>query len=246
MKLLLGKLVLNDVKATYNNTAIAPTQQGMDFNHLNFSKMNVEVRSFKMENNTFAGTVNSAEIREARGLDIQKFNTDFVYAEKEAYLKDLYLQTPKTLLRNEVILNYNSIDQLSSNLGAVKISANIKDSKIGFSDILNLVPTLRNTVPFNKYPNAILNVNANVKGSVNDLLIQDLKVSGLDQLRVLASGKVKNAMNPDQLYYDLRIGNFLLRLRPSLILFRKIQSHPIFHFLPTSALKEMPGELPKY
>ncbi|WP_160136102.1 translocation/assembly module TamB [Chryseobacterium sp. c4a] len=208
MNLLLGKLVLNDVKATYNNTAIAPTQQGIDFNHLNFSKMNVEVRSFKMENNTFAGTVNSAEIQEARGLNIQKFNTDFVYAEKEAYLKDLYLQTPKTVLRDEVILNYNSIDQLTSNLGAVKISANIKDSKIGFSDILNLVPTLKNTIPFNKYPNATLNINANVKGSVNDLLIQDLKVTGLDQLRVAASGRIKNAMNPDQLYYDLRIEEF--------------------------------------
>ncbi len=208
MQLLLGKLVLNDVKVAYNNTAIAPTKQGMDFNHMNFSKMNVEVRSFKMENNTFAGTVNSAEIQEARGLDIQKFNTDFVYAEKEAYLKDLYLQTPKTLIRDEVILNYESIDQLTSNLGAVKISANIKDSKIGFADILNLVPTLKSTVPFNKYPNAILNVNANVKGSINDLLINNLKVSGLDQLRVAASGRIKNAMNLDNLYYDLRIAEF--------------------------------------
>lgn len=205
LSLLLDKLVLNDVKVVYNNPAIAPTKQGMDFNHLNFSKMNVEVRDFKMQNNTFAGSVNSAEIQEARGLDIQKFNTDFVYNDKEAYLKDLYLQTPKTVLRDEVILNYNSVEQLSSNLGAVQISANIEDSKIGFSDILNLVPTLRNTVPFNKYPNAILNVNANVKGNVNDLLINNLKVSGLDQLRVAASGRIKNAMNPDNLYYDLRI-----------------------------------------
>jgi len=205
MQLLLGKLVLNDVKVAYNNTAIAPTKQGMDFNHMNFSKMNVEVRRFKMQDNTFEGTVNSAEIQEARGLNIQKLNTDFVYGEKEAYLKDLYLQTPKTLLRDEVILNYNSIGQLTSNPGAVKVSANIKDSRIGFADILNLVPTLRTTIPFNKYPNAILNVNANVKGMVNDLLINDLKVSGLDQLRVAASGRVKNAMNPDNLYYDLRI-----------------------------------------
>ncbi|MFY7846848.1 translocation/assembly module TamB domain-containing protein [Chryseobacterium gambrini] len=205
LSLLLGKFVLNDVKVAYNNTAIAPTKQGMDFNHLNFSKLNLEVRSFKMQDNTFAGNVNSAEIKEARGLDIQKFNTDFVYNDKQAYLKDLYLQTPKTILRDEVVLNYNSIEQLSSNLGAVQISANIKDSKIGFSDILNIVPTLRNTTPFNKYPNAVLNVNANVKGSVNDLLINNLKVSGLDQLRVAASGRVKNAMNPDQLYYDLKI-----------------------------------------
>ncbi|MDQ1805626.1 translocation/assembly module TamB domain-containing protein [Chryseobacterium sp. PTM-20240506] len=206
MKILLGKMVLNDVKVAYNNTAITPTKQGMDFNHLNFSKMNVEVRSFKMENNTFAGTVSSAEIKESRGLDIQKFNTDFVYGERQAYLKDLYLQTSKTILRDEVVLEYNSIEQLSSNLGAVKISANIKDSKVGFADILNLVPTLRTTVPFNKYPNAILAVNANVKGNVNDLLIQNFKLSGLDQLRVSASGRIKNAMNPDQLYYDLKIG----------------------------------------
>lgn len=205
LSLLLGKFVLNDVKVAYNNTAIAPTKQGMDFNHLNFSKLNLEVRSFKMQDNTFAGNVNSAEIQEARGLDIQKFNTDFVYNDKQAYLKDLYLQTPKTILRDEFVLNYNSIEQLSSNLGAVQISANIKDSKIGFSDILNIVPTLRNTTPFNKYPNAVLNVNANVKGSVNDLLINNLKISGIDQLRVAASGRVKNAMNPDQLYYDLKI-----------------------------------------
>lgn len=205
LRLLLGKLVVNDVKVAYNNTAIAPTRQGMDFNHLNFSKLNVEVRKFKMQNNTFAGSVNSAEIQEARGLDIREFNTDFVYNEKEAYLKDLYLETSRTILRDEVVLNYNSIEQLSSNLGAVKISANIKDSKVGFADILNLAPNLRNTAPFNRYPNAVLNVNANVKGNVNDLLINNLKVSGIDQLRVAASGRIKNATNPDNLYYDLRI-----------------------------------------
>jgi len=129
-----------------------------------------------------------------------------VYGKKEAYLKNLYLQTPKTVLRDEVILNYNSVEQLSANPGAVKIAADIRNSKIGFADILNLVPTLKNTAPFNKYPNAVLNVNAQVEGLVNDLLIKDLKVSGLDQLRIAASGRIKNAMNPDQLYYDLRIG----------------------------------------
>ncbi|WP_312340972.1 translocation/assembly module TamB domain-containing protein [Chryseobacterium binzhouense] len=205
MNLVLGKLLLNDVKAAYNNTAIASTKSGMDFNHLNFSKLNLDVRNFKMENGTFAGSVKSAEIQEARGLNVQKFNTDFVYAEKEAYLKNLYLQTPKTVLRDEVVLNYNSIEQLSSNVGTVKISADIRDSKIGFSDILNIVPTLRNTAPFNKYPNATLNVNAIVRGNVNDLSIQNLKVSGLDKLRVLASGKIKNVTNPDQLYYDLNV-----------------------------------------
>ncbi|WP_407532060.1 translocation/assembly module TamB domain-containing protein [Elizabethkingia meningoseptica] len=205
MKVLLGKLDLNDVKVVYNNTAAAPVKQGMDFNHLNFSKMNLTLKDFKMENNGFAGSAKSAEILESRGLNIQKFNTDFVYGEKEAYLKNLYLQTPKTILRDEVILNYNSTEQLTANPGAVKVSANIRNSKVAFSDILNLVPTLRNTVPFNKYPNAVLDVNAVAQGSVNDLLIREFKLSGLDQLKVAASGRIRNAMNPDQLYYDLNV-----------------------------------------
>ena len=80
MKVLLGKLIFEDVKVVYNNTAVAPTRSGMDFNHLNFGKLNVDVRDFKMENNGFAGSVKSAEIQESRGLDIQTFDTDFVYA----------------------------------------------------------------------------------------------------------------------------------------------------------------------
>nr|WP_305050574.1 hypothetical protein [Elizabethkingia bruuniana] len=206
MKVLLGNLNFNDVKVVYNNTAVAPSKQGMDYNHLNFSRMNVDVRNFKMENNEFAGTVKSAEIKESKGLDIQRLTTNFTYGSKEAYLKNLYLQTPKTVLRDEVVIGYDSVEQLTANPGAIKVSASIRDSKVGFADILNLVPTLRNTVPFNKYPNAVLLVNANAKGSVNDLVIQNFKLSGIDQLKVAASGRIKNAMNPDQLYYDLKIG----------------------------------------
>ncbi|WP_313717410.1 hypothetical protein, partial [Kaistella carnis] len=66
LALLLKKFVLDDVKVVYDNTAISPTRSGMDFNHLNFSQMNLEVRNFKMKDGTFAGTVNSAEIKEGR------------------------------------------------------------------------------------------------------------------------------------------------------------------------------------
>ncbi len=201
----LGKLQIEDSKVVYNNAAVAPTRSGIDFNHLNFTKMNMEVRNFKMENGTFAGTVNSAEIKESRGLDIQKFNTDFVYNDKQAYLKDLYLQTSRTLLRDEVVLDYNSMQQLTTNPGSVRISANIENSKVGLADVLMFAPDLRNTAPFNKYPNGILNINTSLRGTINDLDIRTLQLSGLDRLKVNASGNIKNAMNPENLYYDVNV-----------------------------------------
>lgn len=205
LALQLNRLTFDDVRVVYDNTAIPVTRRGMDFNHLNFSKLDMEVRNFQMKDGTFAGTVNSAVVKEGRGLDIQRFETDFVYGEKQAYLKDLYLQTSKTLLRDELVLNYNSTEQLSANPGAARISANLRNSKVGFSDILMLVPSLQNTVPFNKYPNSVVNVNTRLRGSLNDLQIQYLELSGIDRLKVNASGNVKNAMNPDNLLYDLNI-----------------------------------------
>jgi len=71
LALQLGKLQFDDVKLAYDNTAVARTRSGIDFNHLNFSKLNLELRNFKMLDVTFAGTVNSAEIKESRGLHIQ-------------------------------------------------------------------------------------------------------------------------------------------------------------------------------
>jgi hypothetical protein len=205
MKLILDRLNLEDIQLVYNNTAVARTQSGMDFNHLDFSTLNLEVENFKMENNEFEGKVNSANIKEKSGLSIEEFRTQFVYASQMAYLEDLYLKTPKTVLRDNLTLHYTSIDQLNNDLGNVELKADIQNSQIGFSDILTLVPTLKNTTPFDKYPNAILAVNAQFQGKVNDLLIQNLQVSGLDQLKLDANGRIQNAMNPEQLYFDLNI-----------------------------------------
>lgn len=85
MKIILGKLILDDVKVAYNNTAVAPTRSGMDFNHLNFAKLNLEVRNFKMENNGFAGSVKSAEILEARRSEYSKIQYRFCVRSRASF-----------------------------------------------------------------------------------------------------------------------------------------------------------------
>src|SRR5690606_5133352 len=132
----------------------------------------------------------------------------FNYAETETELTDLYLKTPNTELQRSLKLNYNSIDDLSNSIGNVAISANFPDTEIGFKDLLWLLPDLKNTVPFNKYPNVVLNLSANVRGKVNDLLVQEFKLSGLENLNVNAAGTIKNALDTDNLWLNLKIADF--------------------------------------
>lgn len=206
-RLALGNLTLDDVRVTYNNTATGIKRSGMDFNHMSFSKLNTQVEDFLMENGTFAGTVKMAEIQEQRGLYIQKLQTKFAYREKEAYLKDLLLQTPHTILRDQVLLTYNAMEQLAANPGAVQVFANLDHAKIGFADILLFAPQLRGTTPFNTYPNGVLNLNTRVRGTMNNLNISYLQASGLGDLRASLKGRILNASVPEKLFYDLEIQN---------------------------------------
>lgn len=201
----LGRLQLDDVKAKYHNTAVKPTQHGMDFNHLNFANIHTDIQYFKMENGAFSGRIQSAQIQEARGLNLQKLHTDFAYTDKEISLKKLHLQTPQTLLREEISLHFNSPEQLQHNLGNTHITALVPNAKIGFQDILLFAPDLRNTAPFNQFPKAILQLNTRIKGKINNLNIHNLQANGLGDATLALSGTIKNATNPKTLAYDLNI-----------------------------------------
>lgn len=208
MHVILKSLVLDEVAATYNNTAVQPTKQGLDFNHLNFSKINFELQDFEMKKDHFSGVVKKTEVLEKSGLQIDAFSTSFLYSAQEAHLKDLVLKTPKSSINDYIVLNYSSLDQLKNDIGNVAVDAQLGNSKVAFSDVLLLAPQLRNNPPFKGYAQAVLNVDSKAKGTVNDLHIEKLSLSGLDNTVVKANGHLKNMMQPDQLWFDLSVQEF--------------------------------------
>lgn len=208
LDVLLNKINLQNVAVIYNSNAVKKTNQGVDFNHLNFSKIDLKLKDLVFNSKNITGEITEAFLSEKSGLQVNKFQTKFAYAEREAYLKNLYLQTPRTLIQDQLVLNFDSQDQLTKDLGKVTIFANLPKTKVAFSDILLLVPSLKNAPPFNKYPQAVLAIDSKLNGKINDLNISKLQVSGIGNTIINANGKIKNAMNPDKLFFDLKINQF--------------------------------------
>lgn len=233
MSVLVNQFQLQNVALVYNNIAIPNSNEGMDFNHLDFSKINLELEDFEMKNNAFVGNIISTEIEEKSGLHIQEFQSEFAYTSNQAFLKNLYLKTPQTLLQDEILLTYDDFQQLSEDLGNVNIQANIQNSSISFSDILILQPNLKEIDAFRNYPNGILKVHTRLNGKINDLMFHHLEISGLDRLTLNASGNIKNAMNPENITFDVEVNEF------------STESHTLYKLLPPNSI---PSEvsLPNY
>lgn len=185
-----------------------PARQGMDYRHMDLKNINLDADDLKYAANNSSGKINSFSVSDKSGLKIQALTTSFSYAGKGASLKNLYLKTPQTQLRRELAISYPSLNSLKGNPGAMGVSANINNSKVGFKDVLLLVPSLKNTNPFKSNPNGVLYINSRIEGKLRNLFIPKLEISGIGSTRVSASGRIIGLPEAEKAFFDLKIKSF--------------------------------------
>ncbi|MBS7252428.1 translocation/assembly module TamB domain-containing protein [Flavobacterium branchiicola] len=204
-KVKLNETNLENIAFKFDDMQSKPVSKGMDYSHLDLDKFNFKAEKLYYANDTISGNIKTLTVNEKSGLQIQSLKTDFFYGPKNTYLNNLYLKTPQTLLQNKIKAEYKSLEALQKDIANLSIDANVKDSKIGFKDILLFVPDLQKTNPFKSNPKAVLAINARVKGKVKDLDISQFEMSGIGSTKVSLSGKIKGLPDAQKAYYDLNI-----------------------------------------
>jgi len=197
------KLVNNDLRYDDFNSPAQP--KGLDYAHLDVKDLNIDLQQFLFSDDNIAGALKSGSFKEKSGFGIQQFRTNFAYGSQQTYLRNLYLKTSNTLLRDELVLKYKNLDQLSKDIANVKIRLRLTDSQVAFSDILLLVPDLAKTPPFDKEPNGMLKGSGLVTGSVNDMLISKANFKTLDGTVLSLDGRIKGLPDADKMTVDLTI-----------------------------------------
>ena len=202
----------------------AKSAKGIDYAHLDLKEFNLQAKDIEYSSEEISGKIASLTVKEKSGLNIQKLNTEFFYGPKKAYLKDLYLQTPKTLLKDRIEVSYRDIATIGDELGQMALEASLDNSKIAFSDILIFAPQLSNTNPFASNPNAVLLLNTKLKGKINDLSFPYFQISGIGSTRVAASGRITGLPDMKKAYFDINIQDL------------KSTSKDIYAFLPKGTI----------
>tara|TARA_R110000850_G_scaffold115256_5_gene230659 strand:+ start:29849 stop:34816 length:4968 start_codon:yes stop_codon:yes gene_type:complete len=199
---------ITDLNFEFDNNNELKTQKGIDFNHLKLNDLNFKGKSFSVDNDAYSGTINSFTFNEKSGFQLDELATEFDYNSKGASLKNLSLKTPQTTLQNNILVTYPSIESLTNNLENLTLDADLKDSKLGFKDVLLLVPELNSNDIFRNNPNAIVSFNANIKGKLDNLIIDRFNASGIGKTKVDINGTIKGLPNIDTSFFDLTILNF--------------------------------------
>lgn len=202
-----NSISLNNLNFAFDNNNATETNQGMDFNHLDINDLYFSGNSIAVNADAYSGVIQALAFKEKSGFTLNALKTEFNYNSKGAFLKNFYLETPQTILQNNITATYPSIESLSTNPEKLSINASLKDSKLGFRDVLLWVPQLNSNDIFKNNQNAIVNFNALINGRLNDLNIETFNANGLGNTAVDLSGTIKGLPNFDNAIFNLSIKN---------------------------------------
>lgn len=189
-KVSLKKTEISKVNFRFDDENSAPVAKGIDYKHLDLTDVRLSAKNIGYQTDSIFGQVNSFSLKDKSGVTVNDFRADFLYSAKQAFLKDFYLETPKTVVRDQIEAKYQSVASITENLGDLYVDANLEESRIAFSDILLFAPDLSQSEPFQGNENAVLNINGRINGKISDLYIPNLEVSGIGNTSIAASARI--------------------------------------------------------
>jgi hypothetical protein len=207
-KFKLANTDINDVAFKFDDQNSPPVSKGIDYKHLDITDLKLEANDLSYGPDAIKGSIKTLTVKDKSGLVVNELHTDFFYGPKGAELKDLYLETPQTLIKDQIIVSYPSLNAVTKDIANLNVDADIKDSHIGFKDVLLFVPTLADTAPFKGNPNGVLNINSRVEGKVSDIRIANLEVSGIGATEIAASGRIIGLPDVKKAYFDMNVKAF--------------------------------------
>ena len=199
----MSKIDFNNDALSYDDNNKPKAASGVDFNHLHIQNFTFNGDSLTFTPTEYSGNIDQLAFNEQSGFNLRKFQTKFLYNDKQAALQNLLLQTDNTTIRDKIVLSYPSTETLTKNPGEIYVDANLSNASIAVKDILAFMPAFKRNVK--GHEQAIIKLNASAKGYVKDLSIPNFEMSGYGQTYAKLSGNIKGLPDTKKTYYDIKI-----------------------------------------
>ena len=198
-----NNLALHNEEISYNDNNFTPVKAGMDYSHLHIKGLQFSATDLDLNPSAYKGSIRQLTFKEQSGFSVQNLQTHFYYSDTAAHLQNLYLKTGKTLLKDNISVQYPSLKSIAEHIGNIYVNATLKNSTIDIRDVLTFAPQLSKMLQGNE--NKVLHINTRILGLVKNISIPQLQVSGIGKTYINISGKIKGLPDAKNSFYNLNI-----------------------------------------
>ena len=194
----------------FNEPKVKSRYPALDYSHLHFTGLVLDTRDLHYTDSLTTVKIDTLAGKDQSGFAITRARANATYSNTAIKLDSLDLITPNTRIKRSIAIHYKSLGGIADDLPNLGLAGDLRNARVGFRDILYLVPSLADTPPFNTGPNQSFLVSGLVTGRLGDLLVRNLDFVGLRSTTILARrAHIIGLPNVDRrLYVDLDIQKF--------------------------------------
>lgn len=194
-----------------NNTSLAyrddnqVRMKGFDYFNIKIPGMKTSLSDLYYSADSISGSLNELITSDHSGFVIKQLKGDFTYTNTGAEIKNLYAETPRTLLRDYVKVTYPSLDIVAKKPELLYVNATIKKSHVDMRDIYYFAPFLDTMQVMKPLMDKKFAIDGRVMGKLNDLNIPAIDFQTLSNTRVIASLRLRGLPEVDKMSMDLNL-----------------------------------------
>lgn len=206
---------LNDGKFSLRNFKKEPKRLTPDsvlnYNYLDVMDLELHFNDFRFSELEFQGEVEKIACRDKTGFVLENLSA------KQAALScrgmELYgvnLKTPYTELGDTLVFRYGgSYTAWEDFVNEVKLDGRFHDSHVALRDVMKFAPALENNPFFKENKSQVVDIEGQVKGSINRLDGKKLKIKMAEGLQIEGSFSTLNLAVPDEQFLHLNLDRLL-------------------------------------
>lgn len=199
----------SDNSIQYYNSAL-PVQQGaLDFNHLWIFGLQCQVNDVAVYQNTISVDVENLAFQEKSDFAIQQLQANFKLTGQTLAINTFLVQSGNSRIELEGDAKFNSLTDYNT----ARVNFRIPESVVATRDILFLAPHLLDSVPVTMPENSRITFATHVRGTLSDLILEQLTVKTLHQTSLSLSGSVSSVTEPDRMKLQLKLNKFFTTSR---------------------------------
>jgi len=194
----------------FNDPKLKSRYPALDYSHLHFTDLVLNTRDLTFTEARTTVKLDNLAGKDKSGFAISSARANVVYDTAQIRLDSLDLVTPHSRIKRSLGLRYKSLAGIADDLPNLGLSGDLRDTRLGFRDVLYLVPSLADTPPFTTGPNQSILLSGLVSGRLGDLTVRNLDFVGFRNTVVQARrAHIVGLPNVDgRLYTDIDLQRF--------------------------------------
>ncbi|PWJ42339.1 translocation/assembly module TamB domain-containing protein [Sediminitomix flava] len=199
----LKKGELNKIAFSLNDYNVPEMESGMDYSHMVFDDIYLEINEFVWKDDRMNGKINSISLKEHNGFNLKGLQTSFIVSSYRMSLNQLFLQTSVSRITGNLDMQTpNGILAMTERNG-VYFDIDLPNTKIGEDDIFTFAPFLKEQAVLDTLFDNNLNLSADINGGFDSLIFHKFEVGLLSGTDLALNGYLLNLLEVENIGGDV-------------------------------------------